>query len=783
LSNLPPLAPRPLERDAEIGPGSVLAQRFEIRALLGEGALGFVYRAFDREIEVEVALKVLRDGLLPTAEARKRFLELGAQVAKLYHPNLARVFRVDEEGLRVFFAMQLLEGLTLRELLDRRRAASAPLSIDEVEPFVSQIAAGLGDGHKLGPHGDLRPENVVVLPNLVKVTDFGVAPRVSREAFLRFATPLGGGGYLAPEVRAGGELTIAADVYSLGVIAIELLTGEVAGPGFRVREHRADLPESLESLLSSAIAEAPGARITGVDALARGVRAHVADPSSALSAASRTRGSVVRSAGSTMTNVGATAAAARPAVNEPSRPVPIPQPPSAAAIPAASAPAASDPSASPGPSLTTSLSPVTAVAPPMLPVEPDRTTVLDPEAAQNIAAQATSARRPIPISVWIGVILLCVAGATYGAIRYIDSQQEDVDRAMLAQQERDRAAIERERRLLDDAKRARDEAAATAARAADDARTKAEEAARAAKDDPAKKAEAERLAEEARKKEAERAAIEKKKKDEEAAESRAEAKEERKRKLKEKAEAAAREAERLAAAATTSAVTQPATTPPPEKKDPPATSEKPPLLASATVTPPEAKKPECPSGMARIKAGGFRMGSAEDDPMRNFSEKRLARVKTDEYCIDRFEFPNRRGAAPKASVNWNVAKSLCENEGKRLCTEAEWERACKGFKGLRFPYGDEFDDQKCNTETKAGEKRTVRAAGAFGGCRSGFGVFDMSGNVAEWTSTPLGGGAAMIIKGGAANKPDWAVRCANRGNKPSGSRDAFLGFRCCAAPK
>ena len=900
MSSTPPLAPRPLERSAELAPGRVLGDRFEIRERIGEGALGAVYRAYDREIEVEVALKTLRDDVLTTPEERSRFLEVAAQLCKLYHPNFVRLFRAAQDGPIVYLAMQLLQGLTLREVMNRRQEQGTPFSIEEVEPFISQIAAALADGHKLSAHGDLRPENVVILPNLVKVTDFGIAALVSGPAFLAATQARGGEGYLAPEVRAGGEHTVLSDVYSLGAIAAELFTGEVPGPAFRLRDKRPDLPDTLEALIGNSLADDPSVRISDPSHLARGVRGHVADQS-ALSVASRTR-SVVRptqlgtssrevsqAAANPSALAGAAAASAapsptgrfvatarpegvgRPESNTPPRGSPgpganpPPPPPlslrnsgsQSTPLPFASPAAmqqeraqqeraqqdraqqdraqqeraqqerAQQDSMRPKAVAPTSDAPANAVLvkdpllkdpqPNAAPASPaphssefppyereagvggERTTVLPPESAILAAAGARSAdRRPIPLPVWILVILLLVGGATYGAILYIESNQKEQEAALVAEQERERADIAQKRDVI---RKDREEAEKKASAEALLAKQKAEEAAKLAANDPAKKAEADRLAAEAKKKEDERLALEKKRTEDEKKEAEDDEKREKAQAKKDAKKKPEKKRETVAVTPVPVAPTPETAQPEPVKPEPvkpepikpePVKPEpvkvddptpKPELVASATPLAPEKKK-GCPDGMARIKAGGFRMGSADDDPMRNFSEKRLARVKTDEYCIDRFEFPNRRGSRPRAGISWDSAKSACEGAGKRLCNEAEWERACKGFGGLRFPYGDDFDDEKCNTETKAGEKRSITAAGAFAGCKSGFGVFDMSGNVAEWTATPLSAGSrAMIIKGGAANKPDWAVRCANRGNKPAGSSDGFLGFRCCANPE
>jgi formylglycine-generating enzyme required for sulfatase activity len=194
------------------------------------------------------------------------------------------------------------------------------------------------------------------------------------------------------------------------------------------------------------------------------------------------------------------------------------------------------------------------------------------------------------------------------------------------------------------------------------------------------------------------------------------------------------------------------------------------VTASATKA---AGDGPCPEGMRAIAGGPFRMGTAADDPMRGFDEKALSTVPVSPYCIDVFEYPNKRGAAPMASVTHQDAARLCESQGKRLCSESEWEKACKGPGGAKWPYGATFDAAACNTEDDAGDSRSLASAGKFGKCKSAYGISDLSGNVAEWTQE-------KFIKGGSFASGDYAVRCSARKNGTSFAKSSEVGFRCCA---
>jgi serine/threonine protein kinase len=198
---------------------------------------------------------------------------------------------------------------------------------------------------------------------------------------------------------------------------------------------------------------------------------------------------------------------------------------------------------------------------------------------------------------------------------------------------------------------------------------------------------------------------------------------------------------------------------------------------------PKKKEKPCPKGMKFIRKGGFLMGSAVGDQMRNWGEKKLVWTRTKPYCIDRFEYPGP-GRRPKTGVNFYTAKKLCEKKGKRLCTEQEWERACKGSRNIRFPYGNNFDANRCNTRTKDDQNRSITSSGRFRKCYSPYGVYDMSGNAAEWTSSRYrSSSSSRVIRGGSAKRPDWAVRCASRSARSPSSGKSTLGFRCCADPK
>lgn len=190
----------------------------------------------------------------------------------------------------------------------------------------------------------------------------------------------------------------------------------------------------------------------------------------------------------------------------------------------------------------------------------------------------------------------------------------------------------------------------------------------------------------------------------------------------------------------------------------------------------------CMDGMVFVPGGRFPMGSSTVDEFHSFSDLALRSVEVSPFCIDRHEYPNQAGAQPLVNTNLPDARAACQSKGKRLCREDEWERACKGPAGSRFPYGDQFEPKTCNVAID-GQARSVQGSGQAPMCRSGFGVMDLAGNVAEWTESRLSSGGDFVVKGGDATHPDYMSRCAHRTGTAAGKKSAIIGVRCCGDPR
>jgi len=211
---------------------------FRIVSKIGEGGMGVVYRAEDNRLRRPVALKILRPELMGDEERRQRFLHEARAAAAVTHPNIAAVYEVGEENGVVFMAMELVQGRTLRFLLGADR-----LSIGEALRIGAKIAAGLAQAHQAGViHRDLKPDNIMIGPeSSVKILDFGLAkvlkcyrdardPDASQADTLsgvatRAGQVMGTAAYMSPEQTRGEPLDQRSDIFALGIVLYELVTG------------------------------------------------------------------------------------------------------------------------------------------------------------------------------------------------------------------------------------------------------------------------------------------------------------------------------------------------------------------------------------------------------------------------------------------------------------------------------------------------------------------------------------------------------------------------------
>src|SRR5215469_10920268 len=254
----------------EVAPGSVLEHRYRLDGRLALGGVGEVWRGTDLVLRRVVAVKLLRPEYEQDEECLARFRAEGRHAALLSHPNIAQVYDCAETAPPVpgFLVMELVDGQSLARLL-----AGGPLTPARTMGIVAQAARGLQAAHAAGlVHRDIKPGNLLVGPDdHVKITDFGIAQVAGAARMTRTGMLVGTAAYLAPERATGGPATPASDLYSLGVVAYECLTGQAPFDGEPLAVALAHLQQAMPPLPPSvpAAVAALVADLTAKDPAAR----------------------------------------------------------------------------------------------------------------------------------------------------------------------------------------------------------------------------------------------------------------------------------------------------------------------------------------------------------------------------------------------------------------------------------------------------------------------------------------------------------------------------------
>lgn len=206
--------------------GKILGNRYEIIEKIGNGGMATVYKAKCHVLNRYVAVKVLRDEFTTDEEFIKRFRIEAQSAASLTHPNIVSIYDVGNEGNLYYIVMELIKGKTLKEIITEERG---PLPWKWSVNIVIQIASALEMAHKNNIiHRDIKPHNIIITEDgVAKVTDFGIAKAVSNSTITAFGTTIGSVHYFSPEHARGGFTDAKSDLYSLGVVMYEMLTGKV----------------------------------------------------------------------------------------------------------------------------------------------------------------------------------------------------------------------------------------------------------------------------------------------------------------------------------------------------------------------------------------------------------------------------------------------------------------------------------------------------------------------------------------------------------------------------
>jgi eukaryotic-like serine/threonine-protein kinase len=270
--------------------GELIAGRYELEELVGTGGMSSVYRAHDRLLERHVALKVLHEQFTADGDYVERFRREARAVAQLSHPNIVTVIDRGEQDSRQYIVFEYVDGENLKALLERE----GPLPEREAIELALQIARALGFAHEQGlVHRDVKPQNVLLDDGgVAKVTDFGIARSLEVSGNLtQTGTVMGTSDYIAPEQARGSRVDTQSDVYSLGAVLYELLTGEVPfrGDNFvavamqhinepppSARERRPELSPCVDAAIRRAMAKEPRDRFGSMDELCRELSACLA---------------------------------------------------------------------------------------------------------------------------------------------------------------------------------------------------------------------------------------------------------------------------------------------------------------------------------------------------------------------------------------------------------------------------------------------------------------------------------------------------------------------------
>ena len=250
--------------------GQKISDRYQIIKAIGEGGMANVYLAYDTILDRDVAVKVLRGDLANDEKFVRRFQREALSASSLTHPNIVEVYDVGEDHGQYYIVMEYVEGKNLKDLIKKR----GKLTLSEVIDIMLQITDGMSVAHdSYIIHRDIKPQNIMILENgLVKIMDFGIAMAMNSTQLTQTNSVMGSVHYLPPEQANGKGSTLQSDIYSMGILMYELLTGKLPYKGDNaveialkhlkeplpsIKEELPNIPQSVENIVIKAAAKNP----------------------------------------------------------------------------------------------------------------------------------------------------------------------------------------------------------------------------------------------------------------------------------------------------------------------------------------------------------------------------------------------------------------------------------------------------------------------------------------------------------------------------------------------
>lgn len=254
-----------------------IGNRYRIVKLIGRGGMADVYLAYDTILKREVAVKIMKSDMADDPTALERFKREAGAVTQLSHPNIVDVYDVGDDGDKHYIVMEYVKGYTLKQLIRKR----GPIPYKEAVWMMKQLAGALMEAHRNNViHRDVKSQNVLIKDDgTIKLSDFGIALANGAMQITHKDSVLGSVHYLAPELSKGKQATMQSDIYSLGIVFYELLTGDVPYKGEnpvqvalmhikgdipRVRSFDPSIPQSVENIITRATAKNPNNRYRNI---------------------------------------------------------------------------------------------------------------------------------------------------------------------------------------------------------------------------------------------------------------------------------------------------------------------------------------------------------------------------------------------------------------------------------------------------------------------------------------------------------------------------------------